>query len=493
MFGFKSQRGSRRQTSVYRPRVEALEERCVPTVSYHGGPLLANVGIESVFYGNVWSTNPALFQMTGKLDTFLGSITNSTYLDQLREYSEPGYQIGRGQFLDGIIATDSLFPGTTVTDDQIQQMLDGQITGGTVRTPDANRLYFVFTPPGVHVEQGGEDSFRTEPGFLGYHNSFTDSLGQTVNYAVIVDQVGNYSIGRQFTPFQQFTEVSSHELAEAITDPTNGTGWWDSDPNSFTNGDEIGDIVNQSIGKLNGYTVQHEWSNLRFDLTGNGNFLLNKDNVHTFLMDGTGTVYELTVAGNLLERDASGTWNVLDTGVRSILLGPDFSVGTGSAFYELKNNGNLWAFDGNWNRLDSGVRAIALGPDLSTGDPAVALDVLYGNGDLWQYDGAWNQIDRGVKAFAASNAAGNVFALEANGNLQRFNGTETTIDTGVKAFILGSDGSTVDALETHGNLWQFSDAGQNLLDQGVVSIGLGHGGQTLVDVLTTGQLHHFAV
>jgi hypothetical protein len=51
------------------------------------------------------------------------------------------------------------------------------------------------------------------------------------------------------------TEVSSHELCEAITDPTLST-WWD--PNT---GNEIGDICNRQTVRLGNYLVQTEWSN----------------------------------------------------------------------------------------------------------------------------------------------------------------------------------------------------------------------------------------
>ena len=49
--------------------------------------------------------------------------------------------------------------------------------------------------------------------------------------------------------------VFSHEVAEAITDPVPGTGWYD-DQNG-----EIGDICAWQLAPLDGYTVQQEWSN----------------------------------------------------------------------------------------------------------------------------------------------------------------------------------------------------------------------------------------
>ena len=51
------------------------------------------------------------------------------------------------------------------------------------------------------------------------------------------------------------TEVSSHELCEAITDPTLGT-WFDPNTNN-----EIGDICNRQTVRLGNFLVQTEWSN----------------------------------------------------------------------------------------------------------------------------------------------------------------------------------------------------------------------------------------
>jgi hypothetical protein len=45
--------------------LEALESRTVPTVTYHGGPLLGNVEVETVFIGSDWYYNSNLYQQTG--------------------------------------------------------------------------------------------------------------------------------------------------------------------------------------------------------------------------------------------------------------------------------------------------------------------------------------------------------------------------------------------------------------------------------------------
>ena len=55
--------------------VEHLEERTLlasgPNVTYHGGPLLQNVQLESVFYGQPWTTNTNLEQISDWLTKIL--------------------------------------------------------------------------------------------------------------------------------------------------------------------------------------------------------------------------------------------------------------------------------------------------------------------------------------------------------------------------------------------------------------------------------------
>jgi hypothetical protein len=79
-----------------------------------------------------------------------------------------------------------------------------------------------------------------------------------------------------FTDFQKQTEVTTHELTEALTDPVvwqdssgawHGSGWHSNPKTSdttFLTGDnfpEIGDIANLNSTYLDGYVVQREWSN----------------------------------------------------------------------------------------------------------------------------------------------------------------------------------------------------------------------------------------
>src|SRR5437870_903151 len=79
-----------------RPALEPLEDRWVPTVTYHGGPLLPSVEATALFFGSAWSSTPSLSQQAVTLDNYLQYLVNSPYMDML---TNAGYGVGRGQFV----------------------------------------------------------------------------------------------------------------------------------------------------------------------------------------------------------------------------------------------------------------------------------------------------------------------------------------------------------------------------------------------------------
>src|SRR5436309_2163070 len=73
--------------------VERLESREMMTVTYHGGALLTHVEAQAVYMGSDWSTNSSLVTQAANLDTYVGYLVNSTYMDML---TTAGYGVGRG-------------------------------------------------------------------------------------------------------------------------------------------------------------------------------------------------------------------------------------------------------------------------------------------------------------------------------------------------------------------------------------------------------------
>jgi hypothetical protein len=241
-------RPATQRNPLTRPAFELLEARNLMSVQYGGGPLLQHVQIETVFYGRDWYNNQALYQNAVQLDNYFKDITHSSYMNLLNEYG-----VGKGNFQDGVINLSNPTRGYVVDDTEIQNLLDVGIRKGEFDQPTPNRLYFVFTEPNVLVTQQGQDSQHQ---FLGYHNTFFDRALGPVYYAVIPHPIGNADIPG-FNYFDQQTTVSSHELAEAATDPDVRTGWRD----YFVTGDEIGDLAEGYFGIVDGYVVQAEYSN----------------------------------------------------------------------------------------------------------------------------------------------------------------------------------------------------------------------------------------
>lgn len=231
-------------------RLEQLEDRRLlasrfgnPNVTYHGGPLLQNVQVSTVYYGQPWTTSAALQQTITQTDNFLRYLTTSPYFDTLKQYN-----VGTGTFVaHDVVAQDPA--GQTIDDTQIQQLLTTEISARHVAAVGYNTFYVFFTAPGVVVTAQGQDSVHD---FAGYHSAY-NGPGGNVYYAVIPYPSDNIATV-QLTDFQQETIAVSHEVAESVTDPDTRTGWF--------NGrrDEIADLANGQFGTLNGYEVQGLWS-----------------------------------------------------------------------------------------------------------------------------------------------------------------------------------------------------------------------------------------
>ncbi len=219
-------------------------------LTYHGGAVLQAVEVVPIYWGASWASGTDA-QLATQLDAFFDFILTSQFMDLLAEYNTPTTTIGRGSRLASARVSTSE-PGTIVggvrqiTDAQIQQALQGWVADGTIPPVTANTLYFVYLPPDVVSVDGTSKSCQD---YCGYHNHINKSLFYAVepyitcagcNFGGILDSL---------------TKVSSHELAEAVTDPALDA-WWDP-----ASGNEIGDICNATTARLGTYLVQPQWSN----------------------------------------------------------------------------------------------------------------------------------------------------------------------------------------------------------------------------------------
>jgi hypothetical protein len=230
------------------PLHKPLARPAVPAaarLTYRGGPLLTAVQAVGVFWGTAWQQPPQA-AVAQQLEQFLKFVVASAYLDQLAEYDTADQKIGRGSFAASVTITDAVV-SKQVTDAAIQQMLQQHVTSKALPAPTTNTLYIVFLPPGVTVVSGNERSCQV---FCGYHDRSSSGL----YYAVLPSPDCAGCLGG-LQAIAALTSVCSHELAEAVTDPVPGTGWYDD-----ANG-EIGDICAWQNKQLGAYTVQLLWSN----------------------------------------------------------------------------------------------------------------------------------------------------------------------------------------------------------------------------------------
>src|SRR6267142_412333 len=252
-------------------------------LTYRGGPVISNVQVYQVLYGSGSYAPQISATTTPSIASFFGDIGNSTFLTgMLSEYNTnisggTNQIIGAGTFAGQFaIVPAAGNNGSTITDTQIQSELLSQITAGHLPAPvlDAgghpNTLYMIYFPPGKTISQGGSNSCQAG-GFCAYHGTTSNTFNShNVLYGVLPDMQAGSGCATgcgNSTVFNNYTTVSSHEYAEAITDAQVGIAtvigpplaWYDS-----TNG-EIGDICNGQQGSYaaNGttYTIQLEFSN----------------------------------------------------------------------------------------------------------------------------------------------------------------------------------------------------------------------------------------
>jgi hypothetical protein len=235
---------------------EQLEARLQPAVTYHGGVLLPHVEAQAVYLGSEWNSTQGEAKIQA-LDGFLSYLVSSPYMDAL---TRAGYRVGRGVAVPGVVLPNNINKNYYLTDSQIQHDLQNAISAGTIQPPDANRAYVVYTEPGVAVYNNSDGSDSVYD-FLGYHGAFGghNAAGKPVDiHYVVVPYPGGWNPTADSqgfpTNFSEVTSITSHELAETVTDPNvnyKRVGWYDDHY-----GSEIGDLTGGAIRELNGYYIQ---------------------------------------------------------------------------------------------------------------------------------------------------------------------------------------------------------------------------------------------
>jgi hypothetical protein len=411
--------------------VEALEERRLLSFSIHSGVILDHVQAQPVFLGSSWATLTVPGQMPGQtnllkdqLGIFVKGLVNSSYFDML---TWAGYDISRGQsYAPAVIPT--VADGATITDQDIRAQLVSGIKAGTLSGPGAENLYVVYLPPKVMVAPPFD--------MPGYNSDFvTDGISNAVHYAVV-----SYN-----DDVNQITEVSSHEIAEAVTDPETSTGkpGWESDGSIPSSGDQIGDVtaVEHKDVFLN-LTSLRSLVQKESDKEGNSldptEFQILPDNLVS--QYASGIQYDLTPGGALFDvRDGIG--RLLDSGVTMIQAGTDPASGQ-QILLAMKATGEVDGWDGSGKHLEQirtqlgGVRQVLDGIDPNTG--LATTFVRFGNGDVQGWNGSGSRLVQtgsqlgGVQQLVSGiDPATNMpttFVLFGDGVVQKWNGSGSQLE-----------------------------------------------------------------
>jgi hypothetical protein len=480
-----------------RPGVEALEDRRVPTVTFHGGPVLPNVDVQGLYYGSDWWNNSYYYNQTGYLDGFLNNVVHSTYMDML---NNAGYGVSRGSFEHGWVNGVGLDKSQYLGDGQIRNAIVGNINAGHLKAPLGNQLYVVFVEDNVVV---GNSQSNSSNAFLGYHNSFLSWTVYGVNrirYAVIPYAGGKNLQWSFLSTLGSMTLTTSHELAEAVTDPDPTSGWND---DAYQNG-EVGDLANAQTVFLNGYAVQRiadkndqpmtpagatSVNPVNFVLTRDGKLYMKGSYGLTLLTTGVASLSDqgidnfghamvdiVTTGGGAWEYHEGSGWTYLTSGVKMAKAGQGVS-------YVLYNNGTVYEYkdSGGWSYIGSNATSIDAGTD-RYGVNSMDEVWLGSFGYEWSDSTGWHYIDSNVKAVSAGPQGFSCY-LTNNGVAFSFieaNGLHGWLGVNVAQVTAGTardGGAMIDLLLNGGTLreWRYA-SGWNTVAYNVQSIGKAHAG-----------------
>lgn len=234
---------------------------------YNGGPVMT--GTTNVF-AIFWEPSGSFVSSSynSLLQRFFKDVHGTTYYTILQQYKDGS---GNGPVtaqLAGTFVDTRSYPSNPIFDSDIQNEVSrAQSLNGW--SSSIHNIFTVFTARGENECFDTSQSQCTFTTFCGYHSTF----GTNTIYAYLPYTGTNLNAcGVPQSPNNNFDadstiNVSSHELAEAVTDPLLNA-WFDS------SGSEIGDKCNFQFSStnsaggdtfLNGdpYEIQLEWDNLR--------------------------------------------------------------------------------------------------------------------------------------------------------------------------------------------------------------------------------------
>jgi hypothetical protein len=208
------------------------------------GRLLTAVRVHLIFWGNAWTSLPAAAATVGQCTDAVLTILESDYMRSLGQYGIGSGGLGSVTVVSEAIGDSPADPPNPFSNDNVWQLVENLRRANRIPTSDIGSsgqgLYCVILPAGVASDQP----------FIGEHSYYWfDSTN--VPFAWITQN-----------SLDGFSEIFSHELVEACTDPE-GTGWTSTTACGVNHSGwcEIGDVCEGNAARVNGVLVQRYWSN----------------------------------------------------------------------------------------------------------------------------------------------------------------------------------------------------------------------------------------
>ena len=222
-------------------------------MTYHGGKILTATVTKAIFWGTSWGSYSG-DKITG-MDSWYAGFGNSRYAGTNTEYTGSNGRVGTGSSYQGHIIDTSAASGGSNTSAILSEVCR------QVPNPDTlgNGYYAVYT-----------DIPRGSAGYCAWHSAGTCG-GTPVQFAFFWKLDGDAGCDPQDTTtghsqgLAAISNVSGHELAEAMTDPASPGAWYDS--SGAENGDKCAWTFNvPSVTFSNGtqWKIQGEWSNAAY-------------------------------------------------------------------------------------------------------------------------------------------------------------------------------------------------------------------------------------
>jgi hypothetical protein len=234
----------------------------------HNGSVITMAHVQLIFWGSAWSGNPT--PSATDITNAVTRILSSSYMSALSQYRGIGAATLRGTLL-----VTSSNPPNPFSNSSVENLIRDLLQAGTLPEPDddAQILYCVIMPVGVNSEE------YTNNGTIGEHSYF---VYFDVDFPVPQVVKARYAWVMNDGTLDYVTNIFSHELVEACSDPEGSAILGDTGTCSASGWCEIGDVCQDSSATVKGVLVQSYWSQSAracvvpgaFQLTAHGGFLV---------------------------------------------------------------------------------------------------------------------------------------------------------------------------------------------------------------------------